>query len=135
MPPVPVFGSKSRKYKSIIIHRENYEELAVIAKIEGRYITGQFRIILDTWKRQNLSKNDLAFLSAELAALRAERDKREEAEIASERRLRELEESGIIPRRVKLPPRPGRQKKRELSEADEILSKFTPPKDVEPSNG
>jgi hypothetical protein len=112
MPPVPVFGKKTQRYRSIILHRENYEELAVISKIEGRYITGQLRIIIDTWKRQNLSKNDLAFLASELAALRAERDQKEAQEEEAERRLRKLEEDGIIPPRPKPVPKPGRPRKR-----------------------
>ncbi|NCW78926.1 MAG: hypothetical protein EBV64_13415, partial [Oxalobacteraceae bacterium] len=41
-----------------------YEEIVIISRIEGRFISAQLRFILDTWKRQNLSRNDLDFLAA-----------------------------------------------------------------------
>jgi hypothetical protein len=65
-----------RKYRPIMVHRDFYEEIVIISRIEGRYISAQLRFILDTWKRQNLSRNDLDFLSAELAAARVTWEKR-----------------------------------------------------------
>lgn len=65
-----------RKYRPIMVHRDFYEEIVIISRIEGRFISAQLRFILDTWKRQNLSRNDLDFLAAELGAARVEWEKR-----------------------------------------------------------
>ena len=43
------------KWKSTLLPREVYEELVVIARVEGRTISGQLRYIHEQWKMQNLS--------------------------------------------------------------------------------
>lgn len=96
------FPSPRQRWKQVMLHRETYEELLVIARVEGRYLGTQLRLIVDAWKRQNLSKNDLAFLAAELAVLRTEAKRIDDAELAEERLLREMEERGeIAPRSTK----------------------------------
>jgi len=76
-----------RKYRPIMVHRDFYEEIVIISRIEGRYISAQLRFILDTWKRQNLSRNDLDFLSAELAAARVTWEKRYQEWVKEQREL------------------------------------------------
>ena len=38
------------KWKSTLLPREVYEELVVIARVEGRTISGQLRKIFNEWK-------------------------------------------------------------------------------------
>jgi len=38
------------KWKSVLLPREVYEEIKVIAKVEGRTISGQLRWIFSYWK-------------------------------------------------------------------------------------
>ena len=38
--------------------RDMYEELVIIARVEGRTISGQLRYIFEAWKMENLSKRD-----------------------------------------------------------------------------
>lgn len=73
-----------RRWRTVVIHATTYDELLTISKIEGRYLSGQIQTIIDTWKRQNLSKNDLAYLASEMEKLRKER-------AASEKEMEELE--------------------------------------------
>jgi septation ring formation regulator EzrA len=55
------------KWKSVLLPREIYEEIKIIAKVEGRTISGQLRIIFDYWKEQNLTDKDKEYIAAELA--------------------------------------------------------------------
>jgi septation ring formation regulator EzrA len=43
------------KWKSVLLPREIYEEIKIIAKVEGRTISGQTKIIFADWKENNLS--------------------------------------------------------------------------------
>ena len=43
------------KWKSVLLPRDIYEELVVIARVEGRTLSGQLRYIHNQWKRDNLS--------------------------------------------------------------------------------
>jgi hypothetical protein len=38
------------KWKSILVPRETYEEVVEVAKMEGRTISGQLRIVFSQWK-------------------------------------------------------------------------------------
>lgn len=80
-----------RPYRPIMVHRDFYEEIVIIARIEGRYISSQLRFILDTWKRQNLSRNDLDFLTTELIAARKEWESRYKEWVADQRAISKKE--------------------------------------------
>ena len=56
----------TRKWKSVLVPTEIYEEIVVISHVEGRTISGQLRIIFDAWKRENLTESDEKFLSQEM---------------------------------------------------------------------
>ena len=53
----------TKRWKSIIVPRDVYDEVVAVAYIEGRTIGGQLRMTFDYWKRQNLTKNDLQVLN------------------------------------------------------------------------
>lgn len=38
------------KWKSILVPRDTYEEVVEVAKMEGRTISGQLRIVFSQWK-------------------------------------------------------------------------------------
>lgn len=50
------------KWKSVLLPRDVYEELVVIARVEGRTLSGQLRYIHNQWKRDNLSEKDMAYI-------------------------------------------------------------------------
>lgn len=50
------------KWKSVLLPRDVYEELVVIARVEGRTLSGQLRYIHNQWKRDNLSDKDMAYI-------------------------------------------------------------------------
>lgn len=50
------------KWKSVLLPRDLYEELVVIARVEGRTISGQLRYIMEAWKSENLSKRDIEYI-------------------------------------------------------------------------
>jgi macrodomain Ter protein organizer (MatP/YcbG family) len=50
------------KWKSVLLPRDIYEELVVIARVEGRTLSGQLRYIHNQWKRDNLSEKDMAYI-------------------------------------------------------------------------
>ena len=56
----------TRKWKSVLVPTDIYEEIVVISHVEGRTISGQLRIIFDAWKRENLTESDEKFLSQEM---------------------------------------------------------------------
>ena len=56
----------TRKWKSVLVPNDIYEEIVVISHVEGRTISGQLRIIFDAWKRENLTESDEKFLSQEM---------------------------------------------------------------------
>jgi len=66
------------RWKSILVPKEIYEQIVTISHIEGRTISGQLRVIFESWKKANLSNSDQAFLAEEVEAF--QRD--QEAEIA-----------------------------------------------------
>jgi len=56
------------KWKSILATRKVYSELAALSRLEGRTISGQLRLIFESWKQVNLSKRDLQLLQSEVEA-------------------------------------------------------------------
>lgn len=54
------------KWKSVLLPRDVYEEVVVIARVEGRTISGQLRYILEAWKQENLTRNDQKFIKDEV---------------------------------------------------------------------
>lgn len=60
------------KWKSVLLPRDLYEEIVVIARVEGRTISGQLRYITEAWKQENLTKNDQNFIKEEVAKFHRE---------------------------------------------------------------
>ena len=60
------------RWKSILVPKEIYEQIVTISHIEGRTISGQLRVIFESWKKANLSNNDQAFLAEEVEAFKKE---------------------------------------------------------------
>ena len=50
------------KWKSVLLPRDVYEEIVVIARVEGRTISGQLRYIVEGWKQANLSNRDQEYI-------------------------------------------------------------------------
>ena len=40
----------TNKWKSILVPRDTYEEVVEVAKLEGRTISGQLRLVFSQWK-------------------------------------------------------------------------------------
>ena len=53
---------------------ETYEEVVVIARVEGRTISGQLRYIIEQWKMQNLSNRDQEYISEQVDTFKKEND-------------------------------------------------------------
>jgi hypothetical protein len=62
------------KWKSTLLPRDVYEELVVIARVEGRTISGQLRYIHEQWKMQNLSNRDQEYISEQVDTFKKEND-------------------------------------------------------------
>ena len=60
------------KWKSVLLPRDLYEEIVVIARVEGRTISGQLRYITEAWKQENLTKNDQKVIKDEVAKFHRE---------------------------------------------------------------
>jgi predicted DNA-binding protein len=60
------------KWKSVLLPRDVYEELVVIAKVEGRTLSGQLRYIHEAWKSANLSRNDQDYIAEQVEKYKAE---------------------------------------------------------------
>jgi len=60
------------KWKSVLLPRDMYEELVVIARVEGRTISGQLRYIMEAWKSENLSKRDIEYIYEQLDEFKKE---------------------------------------------------------------
>ena len=56
----------TKKWKSVLVPTDIYDEIVVISHVEGRTISGQLRLIFDAWKRENLTESDEKFLSQEM---------------------------------------------------------------------
>ena len=60
------------KWKSGVVPRETYHDMKLIAQIEGRTISRQLRMIVDQWKDDHLTDNDLQKLETEKIKLEVE---------------------------------------------------------------
>jgi hypothetical protein len=60
------------KWKSVLLPRDMYEELVVIARVEGRTISGQLRYVMEAWKSENLSKRDIEYIYEQLDEFKKE---------------------------------------------------------------
>ena len=60
------------KWKSVLTPRDLYEELVVIARVEGRTISGQLRYIFEGGKQEHLSKNDQNYIAEQVESFKKE---------------------------------------------------------------
>jgi hypothetical protein len=60
------------KWKSVLLPRDIYEELVIIARVEGRTLSGQLRYIHEAWKQSNLSTRDQDYVHEQVEAFRKE---------------------------------------------------------------
>ena len=60
------------KWKSILVPREVYEEIVVIAHVENRTISGQLRYIFESWKLDHLSVNDQEYIASKVKEMQQE---------------------------------------------------------------
>tara|TARA_R100000951_G_scaffold97473_1_gene87109 strand:- start:293 stop:517 length:225 start_codon:yes stop_codon:yes gene_type:complete len=60
----------TNKWKSVLLPREVYDQLHVVAKVEGRTLSGQLRIIFDYWVNENLSQKDRVYVLEEVETKR-----------------------------------------------------------------
>ena len=60
------------KWKSVVVPRETYHDMKLIAQIEGRTSSRQLRMIVDQWKDDHLTDNDLQKLETEKIKLEVE---------------------------------------------------------------
>jgi hypothetical protein len=58
------------KWKSILVPRDVYEEIIVIAHVEARTISGQLRYIFENWKLDHLSPNDQEYIAEKVVEMR-----------------------------------------------------------------
>ena len=63
------------RWKSILVPKEIYEQIVTISHIEGRTISGQLRVIFESWKKANLSNSDQAFLAEVVEAFKKDKKK------------------------------------------------------------
>lgn len=54
------------KWKSVLVPRDVYERLKIISKVEGRTISGQLRIIFESWISENLNSDDVEYIDIEV---------------------------------------------------------------------
>ena len=60
------------KWKSVLLPRDVYEEIVVIARVEGRTISGQLRYIAEGWKQANLSNRDQEYIVDQIKEFKKE---------------------------------------------------------------
>ena len=79
----------TKKWASVLVPRETYEELVAVAFIEGRTIGGQLRMMFEFWKSKNLTPNDLRVVQNQIRKNKAARDeaKKEELDAAAKEEL------------------------------------------------
>lgn len=54
------------KWKSVLLPKDIYQEIVVISHVEGRTISGQLRIVYESWKNANLSEKDKRYIADEV---------------------------------------------------------------------
>jgi len=62
----------TKKWKSVLLPKDVYDEVRVMSHVEGRTISGQLRIIFESWKNDNLTAGDKKMLQEELDNWRAQ---------------------------------------------------------------
>ena len=79
----------TKKWASVLVPRETYEELVAVAFIEGRTIGGQLRMMFEFWKSKNLTPNDLKVVQKQIRKNKTARDeaKKEELDAAAREEL------------------------------------------------
>jgi predicted DNA-binding protein len=60
------------KWKSVVVPRDTYHDMKLIAQIEGRTISRQLRMIVEQWMEDHLTDNDLQKLETEKIKLEIE---------------------------------------------------------------
>ena len=60
------------KWKSVLLPRDVYEEVVVIARVEGRTISGQLRYIHESWKMEKLSDGDQEYIAKQVDSFKKE---------------------------------------------------------------
>ena len=55
-----------------MLPRDVYEEVVVIARVEGRTISGQLRYIVEAWKQENLSNRDQEYIVDQIKEFKKE---------------------------------------------------------------
>jgi len=50
----------------VLLPREVYDQLYIVSKVEGRTLSGQLRLIFDSWVNENLSQKDRVYLLEEI---------------------------------------------------------------------
>ena len=71
----------TKKWASVLVPRETYEELVAVAFIEGRTIGGQLRMMFEFWKSKNLTPNDLKVVEVQKGKNKAARVKAKKEEL------------------------------------------------------
>ena len=71
----------TKKWKSVLVPTDIYEEIVVISHVEGRTISGQLRIIFDAWKRENLTAQDQKFLEGEMREKKLQEERLDEKKL------------------------------------------------------
>jgi len=71
----------TKKWASVLVPRETYEELVAVAFIEGRTIGGQLRLMFEFWKSKNLTPNDLKVVEVQKGKNKTARDKAKKEEL------------------------------------------------------
>ena len=62
------------KWKSVLLPRDVYAEVMVIAKLEGRTISGQLRKCFEHWKKEHLGLLDQRRIADHVAEFKSEKD-------------------------------------------------------------
>ena len=75
----------TKKWASVLVPRETYEELVAVAFIEGRTIGGQLRMMFEFWKSKNLTPNDLKVVQNQIRKNKAARDEAKKEKISTNR--------------------------------------------------
>lgn len=70
------------KWKSVLLPKDIYQEIVVISHVEGRTISGQLRIVYESWKNANLSEKDRRYIADEVKEFksRTELPKKDESD-------------------------------------------------------
>lgn len=56
----------TNKWKSVLLPKDVYQEIVVISHVEGRTLSGQLRVVYESWKNANLSEKDKRYIAEEV---------------------------------------------------------------------